>query len=363
MRYQDTAIRTSLAVVLILSLALLGCKKKEAEKKKEIRAVPVIIGEVSSRNVEYELDQVGTLEASHEVTLRSAIEGHVTDILFEEGREVKKGEILVTLDAAKIQAEIRNLEARMEQLKIRLENKKRTLQRYAPLIKKDLISQQQYDDLLSETKEIDAEIIQAKANLARQKELLSYTVIKAPFDGVAGARNFSVGHYLKVGDPVVAIVTLDPLEIAFHAPEKFKSDIFVGQDVVLRVDPHPDRSFTGKIFFISPRVDVDTRSFLVKARVSNNKPLLNPGMFARVRVITEVHEKALTIPWESVIQTEEETCIYVVEGEVARKVVVRLGKTTPEWAEILTADLSPGTPVILEGKFAVKDGTKVEVKK
>jgi membrane fusion protein (multidrug efflux system) len=109
-------------------------------------------------------------------------------------------------------------------------------------------------------------------------------------------------------------------------------------------------------------VDLNLRSFQVKAKVENIPPLLNPGMFAHVKMITDVHEEALTVPWESVIQTETETYIYVVEGEVARKVPLHTGKITNEWAEILDTNLLPGTTVILEGKFAVKDGAKVAVK-
>ena len=361
--YAGTAAHVFRAI-LILGLILPGCteKKKEQVNKKLEERIPIITGKASTRRVEYALNQVGTLEASQEVTLRSEIEGSVVEILFAEGRKVNKGEILVRLDAAKIHADIRNLEARIEEFQIRLSNKKRTLERNRPLVAQDLVSRQQFDNLETEIEETKSQIIQAKADLASQKERLAYTVIKAPFAGIAGVRTFSLGHYLKVGDQVVTIVDLDLLEINFQAPEKFKSRLFVGQDVILAVDAHPGKTFKGKVFFISPQVDLNLRSFQVKAKVENTPPLLNPGMFAHVRMITDVHEKALTVPWESVIQTESETYIYVVEGEVARKVPLHTGKITNEWAEILDTNLLPGTTVILEGKFAVKDGAKVVVK-
>ncbi|HUU81359.1 MAG TPA: efflux RND transporter periplasmic adaptor subunit [Acidobacteriota bacterium] len=361
--YAGTAAHVFRAI-LILGFILPGCteKKKEQVNKKLEERIPIITGKASTRRVEYALNQVGTLEASQEVTLRSEIEGSVVEILFAEGRKVNKGEILVRLDAAKIHADIRNLEARIEEFQIRLSNKKRTLERNRPLVAQDLVSRQQFDNLETEIEETKSQIIQAKADLASQKERLAYTVIKAPFAGIAGVRTFSLGHYLKVGDQVVTIVDLDLLEINFQAPEKFKSRLFVGQDVILAVDAHPGKTFKGKVFFISPQVDLNLRSFQVKAKVENIPPLLNPGMFAHVNMITDVHEEALTVPWESVIQTETETYIYVVEGEVARKVPLHTGKITNEWAEILDTNLLPGTTVILEGKFAVKDGAKVAVK-
>ena len=350
-----------LIAVLMLLFSNLSCSGKKEEMKAMEQGVPVLLGEASIREVKYILDQVGTLEATREVTMRSETEGKVVKILFEEGREVEKGDILVQLNSTKIEADIRGLEARINQLEIRLDNRERNLERNRALVDEDLVSRQQFDDLQSEIKEIRAQIVQTKADLARQKERLADTLIRAPFGGVAEVRNFSVGHYVKVGDPLVSIVTLHPLEITFSFPEKLKSRIFGGQDVSLTTDAYPDQIFNGKIFFISPQVDLDKRSFQVKARIENDKHLLNPGMFARVVVFTEVHEKAVTVPWESVIQTEEGSYIYIAENGVAKKTMVILGKVTEKWAEVLNPGFSLGAKVILEGKFAVKDGMKINI--
>ena len=355
-------IRIISAAVLALSLLFIGCSKKKQESKKETRVAQVITGQATTRNVEYTLNQVGTLEASQEVTIRSEIDGPIVEILFRQGADVKKGEILARFDKAKIQAEIKNLEARINQLQIRLANRRRTLERKRPLVEQDLVSRLQFDELQTEIEEIEAEIVQAQANLTHQEERLSDTIIRAPFDGVIGARDISVGDYLKAGDPVVTVVDLDPLEISFQVPEKFKTKLFPGKAVLLTVDPYPDITFKGTISFISPKVDVNTRTFKVKSMVKNNRPMLNPGMFARVAVITDVHKNALTVPWESVVQTENETYIYVVEDGVARKIQVRLGKINSDWAEVLDTGISQGATVILEGKFSVKDGAKVAVR-
>lgn len=357
------SIRYLFSAIVIFGLFFPGCADKKTENKQTEHRIPVITGEASVRRVEYILNQVGTLKASQEVTLRSAIEGPIIEILFSEGSNVKKNEILVKLDPAKIQAELRNLNARIEQLQIGLANKERTLERKRPLVDQDLVSRLHFDDLQTDIKEIGSRILQARADLARQNERLSDTVIRAPFDGVVGVRDICVGDYLKIGDPVVSVVDLDPLQIVFQVPEKFKPDLFVGKQVFLTVDPYQDRIFEGQISFIAPVVDINTRSFQVKALVNNNELLLNPGMFARAKVIMEVHENALTVPWESVIQTEEEDYIYIVENDVARKVPVKLGKITSKWAEVLDPGITSGAIVILEGKFAVKDGKKVSVRR
>jgi RND family efflux transporter MFP subunit len=147
----------------------------------------------------------------------------------------------------------------------------------------------------------------------------------------------------------------------FKVPEKYLPNLFLGQEVQLSVEPYPDKIFNGKIFFISPEIEVLTRTFAVKARVANPKKALRPGMFARARLIVEVHENAVAVPWNSVIRTETETYIYLVDGNVARKHPVRIGKVMDGWAEILDSNLAADATVILEGKFAVKDGIEVIV--
>lgn len=350
-------------LALLLALLLGGCgEQKSTAPRSEPPAVPVLLGEATTRRVELLLEQVGTLTASHDVTLRSESEGRVVEIAFREGRPVRKGEVLVRLDAAKVRAAIVNLEAQITELGARLENKLRTLERNRPLLEKKLISRLQFDNLETEIAEVRAQIEQARANLVGEQVRLAATVIRAPFAGVAGVRTLSPGDYLKIGDPVVTVVDLDPLEISFQVPEKFKPKFSLEQIVNLQVAPYPERIFTGRISFIAPRVDEATRTFQVKAQVANADHLLSPGLFARVSVVTDIFENAVTVPWESIIQTEQETYLYIVQDNIARKVPVRLGRITPQWAQLLDSDLAPGSAVILEGKFASRDGGKVAPK-
>lgn len=350
--------------VLALSLTLLwgasGCGREE--KKNQVvkpTATVVSVGELTSRRVENVLNQVGTISSPRMVTIRSEIAAPVEEILFQEGAEAKKGQLLVKLDAAKVRADVRNLEQRIHQLKIRLAHQKRNLERNRPLVKDKLVSQMKYDDLETEIALAQAALAQAQADMSRQKEMLGDTEIRAPFDGVVGSKNLSVGDYLKAGEPVVRVVSLNPLEMAFSVPERFKAGIFKGQKVRIFTVAYPGREFIGKISFISPVVDSQTRSFKVKSQVDNSQHLLNPGMFGRLKVTVDVRENAVCAPWSSIIQTEKETYIFLIEDDKAKKVPVTLGKVESSWAEIVSPALKAGSEVILEGKFMVKDGGQV----
>lgn len=353
----------STAVCILASLVLLatGCEKQAPPQKTEnSRATMVTTAPVTVRRVEYVLEQVGSLRSSEQATLRCQLAGTVQQILFKEGARVKAGQVLVTLDDAKVKAEIRNLEALTQQHQTRLEFQLKTLERNQALMKKAAIAQHRLDELESQVKETQLAIAQARANLARQRELLADTVIKAPFDGVVGAKNLSVGDYLKAGDAVVTILVPDPLEISFQVPEVFKSKVTLNQKVLLRVASEGETFFQGGIFFIAPLVDENTRTFQVKARVANPEGRLSPGMFARIRLVTEVHDQAPTVPWGSVIQTEDETYLYLIQDGKAKKVSVTLGMITPQWAEIVEPAITAGQTVIVEGKFSAQDGQAVK---
>ncbi|MBE0616827.1 MAG: efflux RND transporter periplasmic adaptor subunit [Proteobacteria bacterium] len=294
-----------------------------------------------------------------------------------------------------VEAEIRKLDEQLRQLRFRLANRERELERNRPLLEKDLVAHQAFDRNQTEADEIRAEIARTEVELARQRDLvakqsadsirtdiaeieaqiakarasltqervrLADATIRAPFDAVAGVRNVNVGDYLAAGGAVVTVVDLDPLEISFRVPEKHRSRVTAGQPVTLRVDAAPGESFLGAVSFIAPQVDTETRTFQVKAAVRNPGGHLSPGMFARAELVTEVHEDALTVPWESVVQTEAGAYLYAVDGDVARQVPLQLGETTSEWAEVLGTDLQPGARVVLEGKFALRDGVPVTVK-
>jgi RND family efflux transporter MFP subunit len=196
--------------------------------------------------------------------------------------------------------------------------------------------------------------------LAHNRELLKDTEIRAQFSGNTSERHVSVGDFLRVGDPIVRLVQLNPLEVSFRVDESYKSKLYPSQPVTVKVSAFPDKEFRGEVFFVSPDLDIDTRSFLVKSRIANEDHLLNPGMFAEITMVTETHRDAVVVPWESVIQLENEVYVYVLNTDTARKVPVRLGLISGGIAEIF-GELKPGQLVVKDGKYSLHEGKKVKI--
>jgi RND family efflux transporter MFP subunit len=252
------------------------------------------------------------------------------------------------------------LKARLRQTETQLANSLKTLGRKEPLVDEGLVSKQDYDDLLARIDIEKATLVEIRAQLAHNRELLDDTEVRAPFVGVTSERQVSIGDFLRIGDPVVQLVQLDPLEISFHVDEQYKQYLKPQQPVTLTVSAYPHQVFHGEVFFVSPDIDIATRTFLVKGRINNEEHLLNPGMFAQVSIDTETHKDALVVPWESVIQLEDEVYVYVVGNTTARKVAVTLGHISGNAAEVF-GELEAGQLVVREGKYALSDGAQVRI--
>ena len=302
---------TLLFLLLSISPILQGCGQEETFSKKDT-AIPVTLSRVTSMDVNHTIDQVGTLEANESVMVRSEAQGKIKKILFEEGKQVTEGELLVKLDDSKIKAEIEAIKSRIVQYQAELVNTKRDVERNENLLKDGVINQKTFDDITTKRHVGEALLSEAQANLALAQEHLNDTSITSPFPGFTSERFVSVGDFIGVGDPIVKIVQTDPLKLAFRIPEKYVSSISTGKQVEVSLDAYPGETFSGSIYFVSPDIDTTTRTLLAKARVPNSDNHLNPGMFANVTVMVEVHPDALVVPWDTLVVKENEIYLFRV---------------------------------------------------
>ncbi len=289
---------------------------------------------------------VGSLRSDESITVRPETAGRVAVIGFQEGQRVPKGATLVRLDPAINQAEVQQAQANLTLARAKYE-------RASELQTKGFISGQARDEAENNLKVAEASLALANARLAK-------TEIKAPFSGVIGLRSVSVGDYVKEGADMVNLESIDALKVDFRVPEVYLRQVSVGQTLEVSLDALPGKTYEGKVFAINPLVDAAGRAIVIRAQVKNTDTALRPGMFARVRLITQAVDEALVLPEQALVpQGEEQFVFRVVDGK-ANRVKVVTGQRRDGMVEIVSG-LAAGDLVVNAGQLKLRDGSPVSI--
>jgi membrane fusion protein (multidrug efflux system) len=308
--------------------------------------VPVEAAEVVAAPLSEQVTAIGTLLSDEAVTISSEIPGRLKDVHFEEGQPIEKGAALFTLDDSVYRAQLADADAK---LKLAEQTHKRTSQ----LFSSKYATAQSADETAS-----NLAVSTAAVELARVQ--LDKAHIAAPFAGIVGLRKVSAGEYITAGQPLVNLEAIDPVKADFRVPEKFLPAIRVGQTIRIKVDAFPEDSFEGKVYAIDPRLDVSGRSLLVRAVVPNTDQRLRPGLFARVTVLLELKEAALSVPEQAIVpQGDSQFVFKIVDGRVKLTKVV-IGTRREGRVEIVDG-LAAGDQVVTAGQLKIRDGTPVSV--
>lgn len=317
------------------------------------RPPSVEVARVESIRLTDDAQAVGSLRSRQSVMLRPEVSGRVTQINFRDADRVRRGQLLVQLDDQLPVAQVKQAEA---ELSIARANHKRNVE----LVEEKFIAQRAVDESAANVQVAEAKLALAKATLARLK-------ILAPFDGIAGIRNISVGDYLKDGADIVNIEDLDAMYVDFRLPERFQTKVRPGQTAVVEVDALPGRRFAAIVHAVDPLVDANGRSVGVRGCIDNRQMALRPGMFARVTPVFGVRDDARVIPEEAIVPQAGRQFVYkLVDGpdqdtRIAQRVEVKVGVRQPGKVEI-TEGLQPGDLVVTAGQQRIqKDGTPVRV--
>lgn len=292
------------------------------------------------------LTAVGSLRSDETVIVRPEIAGRIAEILFREGERVAKGAILVKLNDSVQHADLDKARANLVLSKSKFD-------RAEDLRKQGFISSQARDEAENNLKvaQADAELMQAR---------LSKLALHAPFAGTIGLRLVSVGEYVKEGQDIVNLESIDPLKVDFRVPELALSQVRDGQTLQVTLDAIPDRAYDGRVYAINPLIDANGRAVVIRAQVSNRDGKLRPGMFARVRLFTsEVKDSAL-VPEESLFPVGDDKYVYkVVDGKALRQ-RVEIGQRRDGKVEI-TSGLAADDVVVTAGHQKIRDGAAVTV--
>lgn len=307
---------------------------------------PVEVVDLKSSVVHEDLQAVGALRSNESVMMRPEVAGRIAAIGFRDGQPVKRGQLLVQLDAALNEAEV--AQARAE-----LDLAKSNLKRTADLASKNFVS-----GSAQETAASNVEVLAARLKLAEAR--LAKMGIQAPFDGVVGIRNVSVGDYVKDGADLINIEDIGVLKVDFRLPERYLPQMRPGQAVEVSADAFPGRSYRGAVEAINPRVDANGRSLELRARLSNSDGRLRPGMFARVRIIVGERTNALLVPEEAIVPLGDDFFVFTVVDGKANRIRVKLGVRRDSQVELLEG-VKPGDKVITAGMRVQRDGQPVRI--
>jgi membrane fusion protein (multidrug efflux system) len=310
-----------------------------------INAVAVEVTKTQSARLAQSITAVGTLRSDESIVVRPEVAGRIAEIAFREGERVPKGQVLVKLDASIQRAEL-------EQAHANLTLSKSKLDRSVDLQRKGFISSQAREEA-----ENNFRVAQAAYDLASAR--LTKLDINAPFSGIVGLRQVSVGDYVKDGQDIVNLEAVDPLKVDFRVPEVYLKKVAVGQSLQIALDAFPDQIFAGRVFAINPLVDQSGRSIVIRAQVKNGEARLRPGMFARVRLLMDDNRDSLLVPEQSLIPQGDEKYVFKVVDDRAQRVKVEVGQRRDGKAEILQG-LTAGDVVVIAGQLKIRDGTPVK---
>lgn len=288
----------------------------------------------------------GTVLPDEMVEMSSEVSGRIVKIHFTEGQSVRKGDLLVTLNNADLQAQ---QERNRHQLALAHERERRQ----KVLLESEGISQQTYDQTLTELNSLRAEAALLQAQLEK-------TTVKAPFDGLAGLRYLSEGAYVSPGTKIVRIVKTRPVKIDFSVPERYVQYIRKGTPVHFSIEGN-DKHFEARVEATEAMVDQRSRSLMARAVFANREGEVVPGMFARVELSANGLVEALQIPARSIIPEMGTSKVFVYRGGKAEPAIITPGLRTATMVQVMTG-LSAGDTVITSGLLQLRPGMGVQLK-
>ena len=317
------------------------------------------------------IEAVGTVEPEHSVQVRAQVIGVLQSVLFKEGDKVKAGQLLFQIDPRTFEASFRQAQAQLARDQAQLENAKAQRDRLEPLLKREFITQQEFDVAVTSTKSLEATVAADRALVEQARIQLEFTRIHAPISGRTGALAVKPGNLVAAGAggggaPLVTINSTDPILVSFSIPERQLEEIRRYQDEKeMRIEVLPDRSgppvAQGKLDFIDNTVTPQTGTVLLKTRVRNATEVLWPGQFVNVRVVLKIEPEAVVVPDVAVQPGQDGSFVYLIDAD-SRVQVQPVNVARQIGGDIVIAQgVKGGDLVITEIPQALQPGVTVRI--
>ena len=317
------------------------------------------------------IEAVGTVEPEHSVQVRAQVSGVLQSVLFKEGDKVKAGQLLFRIDPRTFEAAYRQSQAQLARDEAQLENAKAQRDRLEPLLKREFITQQEFDVAVTSTKSLEATVAADRALVEQARIQLEFTRIQAPISGRTGALAVKSGNLVAAGAggggaPLVTINSTDPILVSFSIPERQLEEIRRYQDEKeMRIEILPDRSGTpvaqGKLDFIDNTVTPQTGTVLLKTRVRNASEVLWPGQFVNVRVVLKIEPEAVVVPDVAVQPGQDGSFVYLIDGDSRVQVQPVIVSRQIGGDIVIAEGVKGGDLIITEIPQALQPGVTVRI--
>jgi membrane fusion protein (multidrug efflux system) len=287
----------------------------------------------------------GSVLANEEVELKPEASGKILQIYFKEGSHAVKGELLIKINDADLQAQLKKL-----QLQVKLSADQEARQK--KLLEINGISQSDYDIVLNQLNSLKADIEYTLAQIAK-------TELHAPFNGVIGLKNVSEGSYVSPAQTIAWFQQIDPVKIDFSIPEKYGAMVHIGDKIIFSASNSTD-TMTGEVYAIQPRIDVTTRTLQVRALSPNMNGKIIPGSFVKVLLVLKEFKDAILVPTQAIVPVLKGKNIFVYRNGKAEAQPVETGIRTDTKIQLVDG-IHPGDTIITTGIMQLRGGMPVNV--
>jgi multidrug efflux system membrane fusion protein len=313
---------------------------------------------------------IGTVQSISTVIIKSRVDGEIAKVHFEEGQEVKEGDLLFTLDNRAFAAQLAQSEANLERDRAQLQRAQAEVKRQTELATRGVASVQKLEDVQTAVAVLDAAIRADQAAIENARVNLNYTTIRAPITGRTGAINLKRGNLVKSNDttqqavPLVTITQLRPIYVTFTVPERHLTQIRTAVaserlPVIVMVPDQPQTPIAGALTFVDNQVDVATGTISLKGTFANDDARLWPGQFVNVTLTLGVQANALVVPSAAIQIGQNGPYVFVIKPDLTVELrLVRIDRTVKDQT-VVANGLVSGERVVIDGQLRLSNGTRV----
>ena len=349
------------ATLLLAACAALPLGCGEPDSAIQASPPPVTVAKVVVRELMERIEATGQLIARDRAAIAAEVSGRITEVVIDEGSPAEAGEAILRIDPERRELEVASARARLAEARASQADARRETKRTRKLVKQNVAAQTRLDEAEMNLALAASRVDGASAQLGVAERALADATVTAPFAGMVAARQVSPGEYVQVGQPLVELVALDPIEVEFSLAERDSGRVKLGQTVDVRVSPYPDERFRALVTMISPTIDERSRTLRVKGLIENSDRRLRPGLFARADLGVSDREGVRMIPEEAVLQRSDGAVVFRLDGELVERRVIVTGRMADGGVEVIEG-LGEDDVVVVRGHAALLDGLRVSIR-